>query len=149
MPPEPTVCAVCGREITWRKQWTRDWTEVRYCSDTCRRRRREVGAGSAGEGLEDAVRRVLSGRVAGATTCPSEVARAVGGADEAAWRPLMEPVREAARRLAAAGELEWLQRGSVIDPSHAKGPVRLRPTPHLQPPAEGAALRPRGPARGV
>jgi hypothetical protein len=32
-PPPPKSCAVCGRAITWRKKWERDWESVRYCSD--------------------------------------------------------------------------------------------------------------------
>ena len=42
------------------------------------------------------------------------------------WRELMEPARRAARRLVAAGRLEITQQGRVVDPSTAKGPVRLR-----------------------
>jgi hypothetical protein len=66
------------------------------------------------------------------TLCPSEVARRVGGED---WRKLMEPTRQAARRLVAKGRLEILQGGRRVDPSHAKGPIRLRglersSTPH-------------------
>lgn len=30
-------CATCGLPFTWRKKWERDWDEVRYCSDRCRR----------------------------------------------------------------------------------------------------------------
>jgi hypothetical protein len=38
----------------------------------------------------------------------------------------MEPARMAARRLVDRGEVEVLQRGRVVDPSTAKGPVRIR-----------------------
>lgn len=31
------ICARCGRPFTWRKKWARDWPQVRYCSDACRR----------------------------------------------------------------------------------------------------------------
>lgn len=31
------ICAACGRPFTWRKKWARDWPQVRYCSDRCRR----------------------------------------------------------------------------------------------------------------
>ncbi|WP_416897518.1 MAG: DUF2256 domain-containing protein [Minwuia sp.] len=31
------VCAACGRPFTWRKKWARDWENVRYCSERCRR----------------------------------------------------------------------------------------------------------------
>lgn len=33
------LCACCGRLFTWRKKWARDWDQVRYCSDACRRAR--------------------------------------------------------------------------------------------------------------
>ena len=72
------------------------------------------------------MREVLAARPRGASACPSEVARHVAGGDEADWRPLLEPVREAARRLAARGEVEVVQRGRVVDPSTARGPIRLR-----------------------
>lgn len=31
------ICAVCGRPFEWRKKWERNWDEVRYCSERCRR----------------------------------------------------------------------------------------------------------------
>lgn len=31
------LCATCGLSFTWRKKWARDWDEVRYCSERCRR----------------------------------------------------------------------------------------------------------------
>ncbi|MCP5281047.1 MAG: DUF2256 domain-containing protein [Rhodoferax sp.] len=30
------LCAACGRSMTWRKSWARNWESVRYCSDACR-----------------------------------------------------------------------------------------------------------------
>lgn len=36
------TCAVCGRPMSWRKAWARNWEQVRYCSDACRRRRAEA-----------------------------------------------------------------------------------------------------------
>ena len=38
LPSKP--CATCGRPMTWRKKWARNWDEVKYCSDACRRRHR-------------------------------------------------------------------------------------------------------------
>jgi hypothetical protein len=37
----------------------------------------------------------------------------------------MEPARQAARRLVARGEVKILQRGRRVDPSNAKGPIRI------------------------
>jgi hypothetical protein len=34
--PQKT-CAACGLPFTWRKKWERDWAEVRFCSDRCRK----------------------------------------------------------------------------------------------------------------
>lgn len=31
------ICATCGRPFEWRKRWERNWDEVRYCSERCRR----------------------------------------------------------------------------------------------------------------
>ncbi len=30
------TCLVCGRPFAWRKQWSRVWDDVKYCSDKCR-----------------------------------------------------------------------------------------------------------------
>ncbi len=53
----------------------------------------------------------------------SEVPRRVRPSE---WRPLMQPTRDAAARLVARGLLEITQKGQVVDPSTAKGPIRLR-----------------------
>ncbi|MDY0911948.1 DUF3253 domain-containing protein [Rathayibacter sp. VKM Ac-2804] len=120
--PENKTCASCGREIEWRAKWARDWENVRYCSDACRRR----GVGPEEQRLEEEIRTVLLARAASSTACPSEVARRVGGEE---WRPLMEPVRRAARRLVDRGEIDIVQGGQIVDPSRAKGPIRLRRRP--------------------
>lgn len=69
------------------------------------------------------IRELLAQRAEGATICPSEAARAVGG-DE--WRDLMQPARDAARHLVDAGEVEVTQRGEAVDVTTARGPVRIR-----------------------
>lgn len=117
--PGPKVCAGCGRSFTWRRALAADWDAVRWCSDACRRR----GVRAVDRALEAAIARLLDARAAGATICPSEAARAV---DPDGWETLMEPARRAARRLVAAGTLEIVQGGRVVDPSTARGPIRLR-----------------------
>jgi hypothetical protein len=119
--PPSKPCAVCGRTIEWRRKWARDWEQVRYCSDRCRHGRSTLR--SQGEPLEQLILELLSTRRRGATLCPSEVARAQG---EEGWRERMEPVRQAARRLVARGLLEITQGGKVVEPSTARGPIRLR-----------------------
>jgi hypothetical protein len=73
--------------------------------------------------LEAAITELLDARAPGKTICPSEAARRVEPDD---WRPLMDPARRVAARLVEAGEVEMTQRGEVVDPASAKGPVRLR-----------------------
>lgn len=124
--PPPRTCVACGRTIAWRRAWAHEWDEVRYCSQACRRRRvRPVD-----RRLETAIRDLLAARAHGATICPSEAARRVAEHPEVTeeWRALMEPARRAGRRLVAAGEVEIVQRGRVVDPSTAKGPIRVRRT---------------------
>ncbi|WP_201558548.1 DUF2256 domain-containing protein [Psychrobacter sp. 72-O-c] len=31
------VCPVCQRPFSWRKKWEKDWEQVVYCSERCRR----------------------------------------------------------------------------------------------------------------
>jgi hypothetical protein len=119
--PQKT-CAACGRTITWRKKWERDWENVKFCSDACRSNR----PGARDAELEATILRLLQERGAGKTICPSEAARAVAGDDRAAWEALMEPARAAARRLVAAHRIDVTQGGHAVDASTAKGPIRLR-----------------------
>jgi hypothetical protein len=112
-------CLTCGRTITWRKKWEKCWDEVKYCSTRCRKHK----PGPLDLQLEEAILQLLSKRSGNATICPSEAARAVFPDDE--WRDKMEQIRQAARRLVVSGEIEILQKGRVVDPSTAKGPIRL------------------------
>jgi hypothetical protein len=37
LPSKP--CAVCGRPMSWRRAWAKNWDEVRYCSEACRKKK--------------------------------------------------------------------------------------------------------------
>lgn len=119
MRTDTKTCAACGREFGWRKKWERDWDQVRYCSNACRRR----GVNDTDRRLEAAILDLLGRRDAGKTICPSEAAKAVGGGD---WRGLMEPARRAARRLVDRGAVVITQGGRIVDPSTARGAIRIR-----------------------
>ena len=73
--------------------------------------------------IRNAILDLLAQRSAGASICPSEAARRVFPDD---WRPLMPRIREVAIAMQQEGILEICQRGEVIDPASARGPVRLR-----------------------
>lgn len=132
--PEPTtphkdkLCKRCGRAFSWRKKWERDWDAVKYCSDACRGER----SAETDLQLEAAILELLAERTSGdggrdKTICPSEAAKQVGGLESRHdWESLMEPARAAARRLVAAGRIVITQKGRIVDPSTAKGPIRLR-----------------------
>lgn len=92
---------------------------MRYCGERCRRTRLDA----TDLALEQAIEALAQRR---ASFCPSDAARLVGGDDETAWRALMERARMAARRLVERGLVEITQGGHVVDPSFARGPIRIR-----------------------
>jgi len=69
--------------------------------------------------IERTILALLEARDPGKTICPSDAARAL--AED--WRPLMDPVRSVARGMEA---IEITQKGRVVDPDTARGPLRLR-----------------------
>lgn len=109
--------------MQWRKKWADNWNEVQHCSSACRKR----GLKPEDLALEETIVELLRQRSNGGTICPSEAARQIASVDKQ-WRMLMEPTRMAARRLVARGRLLITQKGKAIDPSTAKGPIRLRLT---------------------
>ena len=113
------VCVRCGRTMQWRAKWAKNWEQVKYCSDQCRRAR----VTATDTALEDAIISLLDARARNASICPSEAARQVSGES---CQSLMEPARMAARRLVAQGKVQIIQGGKVVDPSRAKGPIRIR-----------------------
>ena len=113
------VCERCGRRMAPRRRWRGQPQAVRYCGERCRRTRLDATDAA----LERAILSLLAARAAGATICPSEAARRVA---PEGWRELMQRSRSAARRLVARGDVAITQRGRVVDPSTARGPIRVR-----------------------
>ena len=46
------TCAACGLPFAWRKKWERDWDNVKYCSDRCRKAKGAPAPGGT-EGREE------------------------------------------------------------------------------------------------
>lgn len=114
---DPKFCRSCGRRMEWRKKWERTWDSVLYCSDACRARKvRPID-----EALEGWLLTRLGSVPRGQVIDPADAARALGEDGL-----LNEPARNAARRLVNRGLAQMVQRGAVVDPSTAKGPVSLR-----------------------
>ncbi|MGQ9659951.1 MAG: DUF2256 domain-containing protein [Thermochromatium sp.] len=49
LPSKP--CAVCGRPMSWRRAWAKNWEHVRYCSEACRRQAKAQRHASPGGGV--------------------------------------------------------------------------------------------------
>ena len=117
------TCRVCGREFQWRKKWQNNWPEVKYCSRACR----QAGPKDTDIELEKVIMDILHSAKSGSSICPSQAARKLAGdSDKRVWKPMMEPTRRAARRLAHQGRIRIIQSGKEVDPSRFKGPIRLR-----------------------
>jgi sarcosine oxidase gamma subunit len=108
------TCDACGRRMPGSAP-----ADARWCSAACR----EHGVDDTDRRLERTIDDLLDARARTSSICPSDVARTLAPDD---WRPLMEPARRAARRMVARGEVEITQHGSVVDPSTARGPIRIR-----------------------
>jgi len=109
------TCLRCGRTIEPRKKWANNWDEIKYCSEKCRRNKIQ-------NNFESDILDLLKKRGAGKTICPSEVLSPELKKDSIK----MEEVRQAARRLVAQGLIIITQNGHIVDPSTAKGPIRLK-----------------------
>ena len=105
----------CGRTIEYRKKWARDWDQVRYCGEKCRRERPRENYGAQ-------ILELLNQRARGTTICPSELLRP----EDKQIPKMMEDVRRAARVLVAEGKKEITQKGQIVVPSAFRGPIRLR-----------------------
>nr|WP_185982483.1 DUF3253 domain-containing protein [Aureimonas mangrovi] len=75
--------------------------------------------------ITGAILRMAAERGAEKTVCPSEVARALAGSDEKAWRLLMAPIRAETVRLADDGAIEIRRKGRTVDPHDFKGIYRI------------------------
>lgn len=31
------ICVICERPFNWRKKWKKDWQNVKYCSERCKK----------------------------------------------------------------------------------------------------------------
>lgn len=129
---EEKTCRSCGRRITWRKKWERDWESVTYCSSACRSR----GVKPEDRRLEELIRELVAATPRGVRDEEVLAASSLGVVDgrppaDGRRRPggqvsQQEVVRRAARRLVAGAEVELVQGGRVVDPSTATGPVLIR-----------------------
>jgi hypothetical protein len=115
IPSDIKICSSCGRKIEFRKKWEKNWAEIKYCSDECRRNKNKFD-------FRDAILILLHERGPNKTICPSEVLPPELKQDKV----MMEHVRRSARLLAGDDKIQITQGGKVVDPTDFKGPIRLK-----------------------
>lgn len=77
------------------------------------------------------IREVLLGlamekSASGSLLDPTEVARAIAGKDEKVWRRLMKPIKDEVARLAEAGTIVIVRKGTPVPPDRIRGLYRVR-----------------------
>jgi hypothetical protein len=76
----------------------------------------------AGATYEAAILQTAAEHGPGKSFTPTDVAQKLAEN----WRPVLNHIRAAARRLAEKGEIEILRHGKPVEPSALKGVIRLR-----------------------
>jgi hypothetical protein len=87
-----------------------------------------VSTSDAGQSLAQVILNLLRERGPEKSICPSDAARTWAAVEghPAQWRQYMQPVRDAAAGLAAAGRLVVTQGSRTVDIATARGAIRLR-----------------------
>ncbi len=112
---ETKICTSCGRLIEYRKKWEKNWPEIKYCSDECRRNKNKFDYRSA-------ILKLLEERAKLKTICPSELLAPEQKLDKV----MLEHIRRSARLLAADNKVEIIQNGKVVDSTSFKGAILIR-----------------------
>ncbi|MBS1823534.1 MAG: DUF3253 domain-containing protein [Acidobacteria bacterium] len=121
-PKKEKLCRTCGKAFAWSVARAKDWDLAKYCSQECS----GYAKGEKAAELEAAILKLLAECGPGETICPSDAAKLVGGiGSRRDWEGLMQPAREAARRLVKARKIVVMQNGRVVDAEIAKGAIRL------------------------
>lgn len=135
-------CKICGREISYRAKFARNWDAIQYCSNSCRTTKltgddlafestilemlKERRAPKALLTCEDVENRLQVEKdeqpKEGTAASPETIDAQVLGMRKAAWR---ERCRRAARRLHNEKRIVILQDGKPVNPSFAKGTMQL------------------------
>ncbi len=122
-PHKEKLCKACRKPFVWTEKRALDWDVAKFCSFACGGY--EPGE-KAGE-LEAAILELLRERGRSREIDPTAVAKMVGGTEARRdWEALLEPSREAARRLVKARKAVVIQKDKVIEVSALKGPFLLR-----------------------
>ena len=77
------------------------------------------------QAAEETILKLTAERGKGKTIDPSDAAKALGAASDRDWHQFLQPVRQAAIRLAREGRVVIMRKGKPADPDEFKGVYRL------------------------
>ena len=80
---------------------------------------------SSPETIEATILKLIAERGAGNTISPADAAKELGAASGKDWHQFLQPVRQAAIRLAREGRVVIMRKGKPADPDAFKGVYRL------------------------
>ena len=100
--PAEKVCERCGRTMQWRAKWARNWNEVKYCSDACRKQHLTA----VDTALEDAILQLHDVDISVAVSIPDGlITPIVKGADIKGLAAISNEMKDLASR-AKTGKLK-------------------------------------------
>ncbi len=104
--------------MSYQKRWAKNWGELKYCSQKCRKTK----PNKLDKKLEESYLQLIKTKT---LVTEEDLVRQL----KETPKDLRERIRKAARRLVATGNYELIQNGKTVDPSIAKGPISLRRKP--------------------
>ncbi len=112
-------CLSCGRSFTWRKSFAKNWEDVKYCSNTCRKRK----LSKIDQQIENTILELLEAQTHPTPLRTDQVADFLDFRND---KNLLETIKRAARRLESKNFVIITQDGKRVDSSKAKGHLQIR-----------------------
>ena len=112
-------CSSCGRSFTWRKSFAKNWDTVKYCSNTCRKRK----LSKIDQQIENTILKLLESQPHPIPLTTGQIADLFDFGND---KNLLESIKRAARRLEAKSFVIITQDGKRVDSSTAKGHLQIR-----------------------
>ena len=112
-------CSSCGRSFTWRKSFAKNWADVKYCSNACRKRK----LSKIDQRIEKIIIELLEAQP---HPTPLDTTQIADFLDFGNDKNLLESIKRAARRLESKSFVIITQDGKKVNSSTAKGHLQIR-----------------------
>ena len=112
-------CSSCGRSFTWRKSFAKNWEDVKYCSNACRKRK----LSKIDQQIENSILELLEAETYSNPLSTDQIADFLDFGND---KNLLESIKRAARRLEMKSFVIITQDGKRVDSSTAKGHFQIR-----------------------